>query len=194
MKTKFGIVAFHVLETSHAFIWDNIPCRTCNDVRVKRQRDEEAMFYFWRGTPGLPIVRTALSTCFSHNISTTRLFTAIPRRAPPRRTYSKMLTVPSRRFAFKINDPTSDHVGKLRELGQSGNVFYLVFGHESHLSGNPYIVGFVIFKQKYHRYEVVDILPAHRIDFAFTQDANHIAYAKKKGDYEEFDNTAIGYY
>ncbi len=91
-----------------------------------------------------------------------------------------------KRWCFTINNPTPNDEERLRVLGSTGNVSYLVFGREVGESGTPHLQGFVVYSRSVRfttcKNRIGDT--AH-IEVARGTSQQAADYCKKDGDFVE---------
>jgi hypothetical protein len=93
----------------------------------------------------------------------------------------------SNAHVFTINNYSQDDVERLRSLGQSGEIRYLVFGREKGAQGTPHIQGYVRWrKQIAFSLAKTQIAPRAYVDKANGSPESNKNYCSKEGDFEEF--------
>ena len=93
----------------------------------------------------------------------------------------------SSRWCFTLNNHTPEELTKIRDFGNSDDVKYMVFGHETSSTGTPHLQGFVILN-RVCRITWVKSRTSDRIYLDRTRGKSSQAreYCQKEGEYEEF--------
>lgn len=94
---------------------------------------------------------------------------------------------PATRFCFTLNNPTEAEIDHIREVGESDDVKYMIFGHEVGESGTPHLQGFVIWNGV-HRFawSKAKISSRAHLEQARGKSDQAAGYCKKEGNFEEF--------
>jgi len=100
-----------------------------------------------------------------------------------------VLTTQRIAFTFTFNNYTTDDVQRIRTLGTSDRVQYLIFGHEVGDEGTPHLQGFIQLKKSTRGSVVQRLLSARvriHIEVLGSTALAASTYCKKDGAFEEF--------
>lgn len=99
----------------------------------------------------------------------------------------------SRHWCFTLNNYSENHVETLRELGQSAQVSYLVYGKEIGESGTPHLQGYVVLAVRKRGHQVKSVLPGNpHLEPSLGTPEQNKAYCEKEGQSEEFGSCPSG--
>lgn len=99
----------------------------------------------------------------------------------------------SRNWCFTLNNFVPDDEERLRILGGSGRVLYLVFGREQGVGGTPHLQGYVRFPHaKVFSTVKREISDRAHVEVARGSPLQASSYCKKEQDYEEFGDPPKG--